>query len=107
VRVFLGGGGIVVGPNLVELLGEEYTGSLHIRVNGQSYALPRDNVGLLVEQLSDFIDQTALCPRCQHSRLDHFRLWTNAGTLQGCSHGTGEGWKLADGLPCDCPGTSS
>jgi phage gp37-like protein len=97
---------VMVGPKAarVLLLGEDITGGLTVRVDSQTYTLPRGNAQLLVEQLQRFLDATALCPRCGHGRIDHFSLWTAGGRLYGCSHGTGERWHLAGGLPCDCPG---
>jgi hypothetical protein len=92
------------GGDVVALYGDDYTGGLVVEANAQRHTLPRGNAQLLAEKLGLFLERTAECPRCQHSRLEHFRLWTHGGHLNGCSHGTGEGWKLAAGLPCDCPG---
>lgn len=88
----------------VALFGDDYTGGLVLAVNSARLTLPRGNAQLLAEKLGAFLERSADCPRCHHPRLDHFRLWTHGGYLDGCSHGTGEGWKLAGGLPCDCPG---
>lgn len=93
-----------VGPNSVALLGEDYTGGLVVQVNELHHTYPRDSMRLLVEKMTGFLESTADCPRCGHSRLSHFSLWVRGGHLYGCSHGTGERTKLADGLPCDCPG---
>lgn len=93
-----------VGPNVVALLGEDYTGGLVVQVNELQHTYPRDSMRLLVEKMTAFLEQTADCPRCHHPRLAHFTLWTQAGHLYGCSHGVTERAPLAAGLPCDCPG---
>jgi hypothetical protein len=95
---------IYVGPNRVELLGDDRTGALVFAVNEHRYSLPRDNTAHLVEQLADHLAATADCPRCGHGRREHFQLFTFAGYLYGCSHGTVEGQAHAAGLPCDSPG---
>lgn len=96
---------VTVAGDPVTLLGDDYTGGLRVTVDGNSSGtLTRDDARLLTERLAAFLDRTADCPRCQHARLDHFALWTVAGKLYGCSHGTDERWPLAQGLPCDCPG---
>lgn len=94
----------VVGGQRVELLGDDYTGALILRVNGQQHAMSRDELRLLVERMGTFLAATEACPRCGHGRPDHFVLWTTSGKLRGCSHGMGAEAKLVDGLLCDCSG---
>lgn len=96
-----------VGPNVVALLGQDYTGGLVVMVNELQHTYPRDFAGLLRDRLTEHLDATASCPRCDHGRVEHFTLWTQAGHLYGCSHGTAGGHPLAGGLPCDCPGMPS
>lgn len=93
------------GPAVVYLLADDWAGDLVVRMNNQpDYRLPRGNAIELRDQLAAWLEVTEECPRCHHGRLEHFRLFTAGGHLEGCSHGTGEGYKLAAGLPCDCPG---
>lgn len=96
------------GPAVVYLLADDWTGDLVVRLNNQpDYRLPRGNAVQLAQQLEQFLEATQECPRCHHGRLEHFRLFTEAGYLHGCSHGTEEHHQLAAGLPCDCPGEPS
>jgi hypothetical protein len=93
-----------VGPNFVQLLGDDYSGALTVVVNGHRADRTRGDLQLLAERLDTFLAATEACPRCQHGRADHFILFTASGRLYGCSHGITERAPLAAGLPCNCPG---